>query len=302
VKYELIIVRYGELALKGKQSRKIFENTLIQNIRNAFDKKNISGKIFKEWGRIFVLTSEIDHSSNVLQRIFGVTSISPAVKTSSDLDSISKLSVEISKERLTKNRSFAVRAKRTGEHNYSSQDVAIRVGNEIVKEIGSPVDLNEPDFELFIEVRSENAYLFNEKISCVGGLPLGTQGNICAIIDSHESMLAAWYLMKRGCNVFFVTNKPDNVVLEAFIENWFARSNIFTIELNNNYFSHLNKLVDKNKCLALSVGYSFYYDSKKVIDELKELKKNLEYPILHPLIALNKDEILEKCRKIDLKL
>lgn len=302
MKYEIIIVRYGEIALKGKQSRRIFENTLIQNIRNAFDKKNISGKIFREWGRIFVLTSEIDQSCNVLQRIFGITSISPAVRTSSDLESISKLSLEISKKLLTKNRSFAIRAKRTGDHNYSSQDVAIKVGNDIVKEIGSPVDLNKPDFELFIEVRNEYAYLFNKKIYCVGGLPLGTQGNICAIIDSHESILAAWYLMKRGCNVFFVTNKSYTVVLEAFIENWFARSNIFTIELNNNFYSQLNKLVDKNKCLAVSVGKSLFINPKKVIDELKDLKRDLVYPILHPLIAMNKDEILEKCKEIGLKL
>jgi thiamine biosynthesis protein ThiI len=302
VKYELIIVRYGELALKGKQSRKIFENTLIQNIRNAFDKKNISGKIFKEWGRIFVSTSEIDGSTEILKRIFGITSISPAVKTSSDLESISKLSVQISKELLTKNRSFAIRPRRTGEHNYSSQDVAIRVGNDIVKETGSPVDLNSPDLELFIEVRSENAYLFNEKISCVGGLPLGSQGNICAIIDSPESILAAWYLMKRGCSVFFVTNKADINILSGFIEDWFAKSNIFTIDFNHNYFSQLNKLADKNKCHAVAFGSSLFVNTKKVIDELKDLKRNLECPILHPLIAMNKEEIFEKCKEIGIKL
>jgi thiamine biosynthesis protein ThiI len=302
VNYELIIVRYGELALKGKQSRKIFENTLIQNIRNAFDKQNITGKIVKEWGRIFVFSDEINKCIDVLKKIFGITSISPARKTNSDMKSITKLALDISKEFLNKNKSFAIRAKRTGEHEYSSQDVAVKVGNEIVKAIGSTVDLNKPNFELFIEIRGVNAFLFTEKISSVGGLPLGSQGNICAIINSPESILAAWYLMKRGCNVFFVTDINFTKLLESFIENWFAKSNILKFNSKSNYFQQLNEIIEKKNCDAISVGSSLSINPRKVLDGIKELKRNIDCPILHPLIAMDKEEIFEKCKVIGLKL
>ena len=64
----------------------------------------------------------------------------------------------------------------------------------------------------------------------------------------------------------------------------------------------LNNIAKKRNCFAVSVGTSLFIDSKNVIDDLKELKKNIDYPILHPLIAMNKDEIIEKCKDIGLGL
>ena len=302
MKYELIIVRYGELALKGKQSRKIFENILVQNIKNAFDKQNLSSKIFKEWGRIFVYTTQIKKSNYVLKKIFGITSISPAVKIKSDMESISKLAVEISKQELNKKKSFAIRARRTGEHEFTSQDVAIKVGSEIVKATNAKVDLNKPDFELSIEIRGNNAFLFTEKIPCVGGLPLGSQGNICGLIDLPSSILATWFLMKRGCNVFFVTLKAEIKGLNSFTEDWFAKSNILTIDLKNNFYAQINSIAEKNNCYAISVGYSLFDNSQKVLNDINQLKKHVRYPILHPLIAMNKEEIKKKCKEIGLKI
>ena len=302
MKYELIIVRYGELALKGKQSRKIFENTLIQNIKNSFDKQNLSIKIIREWGRIYVQTKQINRCINVLKKIFGITSVSPSIQTKSNIESISKLAVEISKQELNKEKSFAIRAKRIGEHDFSSQDVAIKVGNEIVKATNAKVDLNKPDFELFIEIRRNNAFLFIEKIPCIGGLPLGSQGNICALIDLPESILASWYLMKRGCNIFFVKTKTEIEGLNSFIKNWYAKSNVLTIDLKNNYYEQINSIAKKNNCYAISVGYSLFNNSQKILNDIKQLKKHISYPILHPLIAMNKDEIIKKCKDIGLKI
>lgn len=302
MKYELIIVRYGELALKGKQSRKIFENTLIQNIKNALDKQKLSNKILKEWGRIYVYSDQIRECINVLKKIFGITSVSPAIQTKGDMESISKLAVEISKQELNKDKSFAIRAKRTGEHDYSSQDVAINIGNEIVKATGAKVDLNKPDLELFIEVRGIKAFIFTEKISSVGGLPLGSQGSICALIEDTASILAAWYLMKRGCDVFFVA--PDNSIkkLGSFIKNWYAKPKISTVDFENNLYEQINSIADKNNCYAITVGYSLFDNPQKVLNDIKQLKKHIRYPILHPLIAMNKDEIIKKCKDIGLKI
>ena len=300
--YELIIVRYGELALKAKQTRKIFENTLINNIKNALDKQNLSNKILKEWGRIYVYTEQLKECINILKKIFGITSVSPAIKTKGDMESIAKLAVKISKQELNQDRSFAIRVKRTGEHDYSSQDVAINIGNEIVKATGAKVDLNKPDFKLFIEVRGIKAFIFTEKISCVGGLPLGSQGSICALIKDTASILAAWYLMKRGCDVFFAA--PDNSInkLDSFIENWYAKSKISTVDLENNLYEQINSISDKNNCYAITVGYSLFDNPKKVLNYIKHLKKHIRYPILHPLIAMNKDEIIKKCKDIGLKI
>ena len=119
MEYELIIVRYSEIALKGKATRKHFESCLIKNIKNALNKKQISHKIKKEWGRIYIHTDQINNSLSVLQRIFRIISISPAIKTQSNTDSISKLAVNTSKEVLNAEKSFAIRATRTGKHDFT---------------------------------------------------------------------------------------------------------------------------------------------------------------------------------------
>jgi thiamine biosynthesis protein ThiI len=300
VNYEIILVRYGEIALKGKQSRKIFENYLVQNIRNAFEKKSIHAKITKEWGRIFIFTKDIDKSVNVLKKIFGITSISPAILTEGNLESISKLAVEIAGKILSKKKSFAVRARRTGMHDFTSQDIAIKIGSEILKATDSNVDLNNPDFELFIEVRGNNAYLFIEKIIGVGGLPLGSQGRICSIIDSNESILASWYLMKRGCNIFFVKTKPKLSSLNKFIEDWFAKPNVLVLNQKDDYYEKINNIAFEKNCIAVSVGLSLFDQSSKVAKDIKLLKKKIQYPILHPLITMKKEEIFEKSSEIGL--
>ena len=94
MKYELILIRYGEIALKGKVTRRYFENALVKNIKSALKTENISHTIGREWGRIYVFTSQINESIDVLQRIFGVTSFSPSLKTTVDMGAISDFSLE----------------------------------------------------------------------------------------------------------------------------------------------------------------------------------------------------------------
>jgi thiamine biosynthesis protein ThiI len=303
VNYELIIVRYGEIALKGKETRKYFENCLITNIKNVSNLKNIPVIIKKERGRIYIYTDQIKKSIDLLKRIFGIISISPAVLTDSNIDSISDLAVKIVKRKINKKTSFAIRATRTGNHDYTSQDVAIKVGNAIVKETKAPVNLSNPDFELGIEIREQNAYIFIEKIRGTGGMPHGSQGNVLSIIDSVESILASWYLMRRGCkSIFLKTKKLDNEIINSFMDKWFIKSDILEINTNNNLYEQIKKIAEKKDCKAIVTNHSIYINQDKTIKDLKKIKKNLGFPILTPLIAMNKEEINNKCKEIGIKI
>jgi len=303
VNYELIIVRYGEIALKGKETRKHFESILIKNIKNALKKNDIPNKIVKEWGRIYVYTEQIKKSLLVLKKIFGITSISPVMQTLSKMKFISKLSVEISKRELTKRKSFAIRATRTGKHDFTSQDVAVQVGNDIVKATKAIVNLTKPDFELFIEIRGDKAFIFTKKIRGVGGMPFGTQGRILALIDSKYSILAAWYLIRRGCKATFIITKKSNInVLNSFIKNWYIDSDIYERKPGENLIKDLNKIAYEKKCEAIVVGNSFFDKYKKTLSDIKTLKKSVGFPVLHPLIAMDIKEINKKCKEIGIIL
>ena len=299
MEYELILVRYGELALKGNVIRKQFENSLINNIKKTLNTKQVLNKIKKDWGRIYVYTSQINESIPILQKVFGITSVSPAVQTKGDMDAVSKIAVNISKEALAGEKSFAIRATRTGEHEFTSQDVAVKIGNDIVKATKASVDLTNPDFELFIEIRNDNAFLYTEKIRGTGGLPLGTQGIALALIDSPKSILAAWYLMRRGCKIVFVNIKEFNTdALNSFISNWYADSNIFTVDRGSNLYENLNKIASERNCNAIVTGHILYDHPQNELSDIKLLKKHVKLPILYPLIAMEKDEINKKCKEI----
>ena len=99
-----------------------------------------------------------------------------------------------------------------------------------------------------------------------------------------------------------ITNKPVNKILNSFIENWFSKSNIVNVELKNNYFQQINTIAEKNNCYAISVGYTLFKNSQKVLTDIKQFKKNIKYPILHPLIAMNKEEIIEQIKRIGLEI
>lgn len=302
MKYELILVRYGEIGLKAKETRKRFEDALVNNIKTALNKEHISNRIKKEWGRIYVYTNQINESLAVLQKIFGITSISPAVQTQSDMDFVSKLAVTFSKEVLNKEKSFALRVTRTGDHEFTSQDVAIKIGSDIVKETKAFVNLTKPDFKLFIEIRDKNAYIFTEKIRGSGGLPLGTQGKIMALIDNPKSILASWYLMRRGCKIIFINTKKSNTeALSSFTSNWYADSDISIFNSGKDIYENLNKIASERKCDAVVTGYSLG-DSQHKLSDIKLFKKHIALPILCPLIAMDQDEISKKCKEIGVKI
>jgi thiamine biosynthesis protein ThiI len=302
VKYELVLIRYGEIALKGKQTRRRFEDILLSNIKYVLESKNLKFNIKKERGRLYVYTDQINESLNVLMKIFGITSISPALQTSSNLKSISKLAIDISKKKLNIEKSFAIRTTRTGQHNFSSQDVAIKIGNDVVKETNAGVNLAYPDFELFIEIRNDNSFIFTDKIRCVGGMPLGTQGNVLTLIDNPGSILAAWYLMRRGCKTIFLnTKKLNEKILKSFIEKWFVKSEIFSSS-EVDLIDEINRIVDEKKCNAIVTGHSLYDNKKKTLFEIKSLKEKINLPILHPLIAMSEDDIQKKSKEIGLSI
>ena len=304
MEYELIIVRYGEIGLKAKETRKRFENTLVNNIKNALNTKQLPCRIKKERGRIYVHTNKIDESISILQKVFGIVSVSPTIHTHSDIDSMSELSVRISKEALRRGKSFALRVTRTGEHNYTSQDVAIRIGNDIVKAIQANVNLTKPDFELFIEIRNKSAYIFTEKIRGAGGLPLGTQGKALALVTAPKSILAAWYLMRRGCKILFVNIDERNTkILNSFLTNWYATLDIFMVDTKGkNLYESLNKIAFERNCDAIVTGHTLCNNSQNELSDIKLLKKHSNLPILHPLIAMGDSEISQKCKEIGIPI
>lgn len=297
MKRKIIIIRYGEIGLKAKYTRKQFEGKLIQNLKEALDRKEINNKISKEYGRIYLDTTKVNEAIKIITRIFGIISVSKAVKTKSDIYEMEKKALEIAKKYLIKNKTFALRVNREGNHDFTSQDIAIKFGDSILKNTQAKVNLTKPDFILFIEIRNEYAYFYTTKIKGPGGLPLGTQGNVLSLIENNNSLLAAWYIIRRGCKPIFIINNINMIKkINLFSEKW----NIHNQRIIHIKDEKINNIAQKNNCDAIVTGHSINSTSKKEINEIKDLKIKLKIPILTPLISMNEKEITQKIKEIDL--
>jgi thiamine biosynthesis protein ThiI len=199
---------------------------------------------------------------------------------------------------LTQEKSFAIRSTRVGTHTFSSQQVAIQIGNDIVKATHAKVDLTHPDVTLFIEIRDKKSFLFTEKIKGVGGLPLGTQGKILALVENPFSLLATWYLMRRGCNVIMAnTKKTNDESLHSFLINWYADAEIISVDQNTkSFFNQLRTIASEKNCDALITGHTFD-ESPHSLAAITQLKKQSVIPVLTPLIAMTREELQQQCKK-----
>jgi thiamine biosynthesis protein ThiI len=296
--YDIILIRYGELSLKSSYVRKYFESILVRNIKKALTLENISHTIRNERGRIYLTTTEISKSITVLPRIFGIVSFSPAVQTTSTMDDMSRYALLLTKNLLTKEKSFAIRPTRVGTHQFTSQEVAVHIGSDIVNATQARVDLTHPKVELFIEIREKKSFLFTQKIPGVGGLPLGTQGKILALVEKPSSLLAAWYLMHRGCNVIIMTmNQSNEKAIQSFLNQWYADAEIINTNMTgDDFYRYLSTIASEKKCDALVTGHTLE-EPVHSLSEIMQLKKNSNLPILSPLIALTAEEIDQQGKK-----
>ena len=299
---DIILIRYGEIYLKSRYVRNQFEQTLMTNIHQHLKAKDLPDIVTRDRGRLYLQTKNIPQALTLLPNIFGITSFNPAITTTSQKQDITKTAQKILQPLLTKKTSFALRVTRNGSHPYTSQDIAIHVGNAIVSTTQAPVNLTNPDIELYIEIRHKHAYLFTTKTRGPGGLPLGTQGNALIIIDTTHALLAAWYLMRRGCTPHFIlTKKTLEKNLTHLLNRWYPITNptIYKIP-QKELLDNLNHYATKHHCDAIITGHIL--TNKQDIDTIQHYKTQLHYPILHPLIALTKPEITQKAKEVGICL
>ncbi len=218
----LLLVRYGELALKSPPVRREFESALRRNLLDQFVREGLPARLRSDRGHFYVETDDGERGTNLVRRVFGVTSVSRVEEVPSDPAAIRARLLELAAPRLAPGVSFAVRARRTGQHAFTSQQLAGDLGAAVLEEFAGralTVDLERPTVELFVEVRGPRTYLSFDRSAGPGGLPLGVAGRLVALVDGPRGALGAFFMMKRGCRVALVTLPAG----EPFVRETLAR-------------------------------------------------------------------------------
>ncbi len=204
---DLLLVRYGELALKSAPVRREFEGALRRNLLDLFVEAGLPGRVRADHGHLYVEVDDAARGLRLVARVFGVTSVSQVHEVPTDRPAITARVLELVGPRLAPGTSFAVRARRTGQHPFTSQELARDLGGDILDrfpDLGLRVDLEHPAVEVFVEVRGPRTYLYFDRLEGPGGLPMGVAGRLVALVDGPRGALGAWLMMKRGCRVSLV--------------------------------------------------------------------------------------------------
>ncbi len=203
-----VIVRYGEIALKSGPVRRRFELALIESMKRVLI--GLKYNIRFERGRIFVDTNSPATVIKRLAKVPGIISLSPSASTKANMHNIRTQTIKAAKKSLRAGMSFAVRTKRVGDHPFSSMDVNVKIGALILSKIKNMrVDLSDPDAEISIDIRGEDAYIYTKTVKGVGGLPIGTQGKVVTIFSGAWKEAAATFMMlKRGCKLVLLYLDP----------------------------------------------------------------------------------------------
>lgn len=288
----LFLIRYGEIALKSPRVRGRFERILVQNIQDAFAIRKIECLVRREWGRLFLTTDEDAKAVDALKHVFGVVSISKVNETSSELSNLIDVVSTYSKRILKNGQSFAIRARRVGTHQYTSMSLARELGAAVLsanKGKKIHVNLSKPDAEISVEVREKKAYLYSQVVQCVGGMPLGSQGIAVTPVVDELSLLAGWFLMKRGCKSVFVTDKKSAKSVFASIQPWDTRPEVYAFALKCKGVRRRSLLWKKTSQIAEKVGAYALVSSADV--QNIDFRADSRMPVFYPLVGLDKKEI-----------
>ncbi|MBU4139576.1 MAG: tRNA 4-thiouridine(8) synthase ThiI [Euryarchaeota archaeon] len=331
--HDIILVRYDELALKSKRVRAMYEAVLVKNLKamlNA-DGSSYTG-ISREMGRIFIHSDDPNALKSAV-KVFGVVSASLAYTCEPTLESAAQVCAILADGIIKEEQSFAIRSRRAGNHDFTSRDVAVACGNVVDQggEKNITVDLENPDVEIFVEIRQNKGYVFTGYVKGVGGLPLGTQGKMVALISGGiDSPVAAWLLMKRGCEIIplYLNNEPfsDETTRERamqcidVLQKWspLKKFTIYEAPHGENLLAFISNCNNRLNCVmcrrmmyriafevlkiegahGIITGSSLGQVASQTSQNMLAETYGLEYPIYHPLIGLDKLEITDMARRI----
>ena len=196
---ELLLVRYGEIFLKG-QNRPVFMRALVKRVKRAV--QDLGATVYLNDSRIFVTDySDQDEAIRKVTKVFGVHSVCPAIEMpKEDFDAVAAQAVSMMAELKG---TFKVTARRS-DKRYPLDSPAIngQIGHRVlVANKNLSVDVKNPDHVMNVEIR-DHAYLYVKVIPAVGGMPVGTNGRATLLLSGGiDSPVAGWMIAKRGVHI-----------------------------------------------------------------------------------------------------
>ena len=333
--HNTFIVRVGETALKG-QNKSYFEKMLVERMRKLLRKFN-GVEVKRQEGLIFVRSDKSIPEETIVHeigKVFGVASISPAVTCESNMAAIDQAAVDYMMRLIEEKgiKTFKVEAKRADKNfPIKSPDIARKVGASVLKGCKVlKVDVHDPDAYLYVDLRADKTYLYQQKIKGFGGLPLGTNGKGMVLLSGGiDSPVAAFMMAKRGMAIEAIhfhsypytseraQKKVEELasivaiycsrfkmhvinllpIQEEIVKN--CREEETTIHVRRFMMRIAEQVAQQSGCDMLITGESLGQVASQTSDALVCTDSVVTMPVMRPLIAMDKVDIMDIARDIE---
>ncbi|HOO22286.1 MAG TPA: tRNA uracil 4-sulfurtransferase ThiI [Clostridia bacterium] len=325
-----ILIRIGEIFLKGN-NKFYFVSLLKNNILHSLE--GIQFRFVNTQNRMYIENySENDEEEIIsrLTKVFGIVSISPAVKVKTDLDEIGRICSEL----FPKEGIFRVTVNRADKRfPMTSAEMAGYIGGIMLKNAGGnlKVNLHKFDFEVEVDARENGiSYIFYKRVPCSGGLPVGCGGNGMLLLSGGIDSPVAGYLMaKRGVKIYAVhyhsfpytseQAKEKVVELARIISRYTGEIELFVVPFTDIQYAikeHCpieymitimrrfmmriaQKLAEKTRCGAIITGENLGQVASQTMESINVTNSVVTLPVFRPLIAFDKSQIIDVAREID---
>ncbi|EGQ4463645.1 tRNA 4-thiouridine(8) synthase ThiI [Staphylococcus pseudintermedius] len=329
--YDHILVRYGELTLKGG-NRKTFVSQLRSNVKRALmPLKGYEVKANRD--RMYIQLepeADIEEMMTRISKVFGVHSISPVLKLEKSMDAVYE-HARLFAQNYEAGDSFKIEVKRS-DKNFEYETFAIQrmVGGEVLKSNTSlHVDVRQPDHEIKVEVRLDAIYMYDRIIPAIGGLPVGTGGKTLLMLSGGiDSPVAGMEVMRRGVTIEaihfhsppFTSEKAKEKVIEL---TRIMAERVGSIRLHIVPFTEVQKQIHKvvherytmtsTRRMMLRIADKVVYQigadaivngenlgqvASQTLKSMYAINAVTNTPILRPLLSLDKEEIVQKAKDI----
>ena len=331
MQFDYLLVRYGELTLKGT-NRKMFVNQLKDNVKRALIPLrgyHLKGKR----DRMYIeLSPEADINEIIhrLSKVYGIKSISPVIKIDKNEEKINQSAIQLSQD-FVKGSTFKVDVKRVDKSfRLDTYELQRQVGGAILKENNNiTVNVKNPDYEIKIEVRMDAIYIYEKVIAGAGGLPVGTGGKTLLMLSGGiDSPVAGIEVMKRGVTVEaihfhsppFTSEKTKDKVIEL---TRILAERVGPIKLHLVPFTEIQKQINKvvhprytmtstrrmmmrisDKVVhqinanAIVNGENLGQVASQTLKSMYAINHVTATPVLRPLLTLDKEDIIKKAKEL----
>ncbi|MBR5071681.1 MAG: tRNA 4-thiouridine(8) synthase ThiI [Oscillospiraceae bacterium] len=330
---EIILGKYGELALKGLNKNQ-FENSMVRTIRKRVERCG-EFNVYTAQSTVYVEPenddADIDAAYEQIRRVFGLSAVVRAAVCDKDLDAVCETAEAYLGDSLDRVKSFKVNSKRADKKfPLTSMELSREVGAYLLdRHPELSVEMKDPDMTVICEIRDNAAYVHADQVPGAGGIPTGTGGKVaCMLSGGIDSPVAAWKMARRGCDLVCVhfqsppyTGERALYKVERLawqVSRWAGRVCLFEVPFTDcqvnirdnapeDYFTVLMRrsmmritqmIAEREECGAIATGESLGQVASQTMSAIRCTDIVADMPVFRPLIGDDKVEISECARNI----